>query len=72
MQLIHTNLTIKHTCFDDDIKKLKGEDFLKIVGIQKGELDILDGSIPAVQRLVLLVKEKKVGTKKSYIQMVKK
>ena len=30
----------------DDIKKLKGEDFLKIVGIQKGELDILDGSRP--------------------------
>ena len=30
----------------DDIKKLKGEDFLKIAGIQKGELDILDGSPP--------------------------
>ena len=25
----------------DDIKKLKGEDFLKIAGIKKGELDIL-------------------------------
>jgi len=29
-----------------DIKKLKGEDFLKAAGIQKGELDILDGSPP--------------------------
>ena len=26
----------------DDIKKLKGDDFLKIAGIQKGDLDILD------------------------------
>lgn len=30
----------------DDIKKLTGEDFLKIAGIKKGELDILDGSPP--------------------------
>ena len=30
----------------DDIKKLKGEDFLKMAGIQKGDLDILDGSPP--------------------------
>jgi DNA (cytosine-5)-methyltransferase 1 len=30
----------------DDIKQLKGEDFLKIAGIKKGELDILDGSPP--------------------------
>jgi DNA (cytosine-5)-methyltransferase 1 len=30
----------------DDIKKLTGEDFLKLVNIKKGELDILDGSPP--------------------------
>mgnify|MGYP001157180336 FL=1 len=30
----------------DDIKKLTGEDFLKVAGIKKGELDILDGSPP--------------------------
>jgi DNA (cytosine-5)-methyltransferase 1 len=30
----------------DDIKKYKGEDFLKLAGIEKGELDILDGSPP--------------------------
>jgi DNA (cytosine-5)-methyltransferase 1 len=30
----------------EDIKQLKGEDFLKIAGIQKGELDLLDGSPP--------------------------
>ena len=45
--MILTNLTNLNTFIlnPDDIKKLKGEDFLKIVGIQKGELDILDGSI---------------------------
>ena len=52
----------------DDIKKLKGEDFLKIVGIQKGELDILDGSCTVQKRLVLMIKEKKVGIKKSYVR----
>lgn len=30
----------------DDIKKYTGEDFLRIAGIEKGELDILDGSPP--------------------------
>ena len=30
----------------DDIKKLKGQDFLDLVGLKKGELDILDGSPP--------------------------
>jgi len=30
----------------DDIKKLKGEDFLKLTNIKQGELDILDGSPP--------------------------
>ena len=30
----------------DDIKQLKGENFLETAGIQKGELDILDGSPP--------------------------
>ena len=27
----------------DDIKELTGKDFLQTAGIQKGELDILDG-----------------------------
>jgi len=30
----------------DDIKQLTGKDFLEVAGIQKGELDILDGSPP--------------------------
>ena len=30
----------------DDIKELTGKDFLETAGIQKGELDILDGSPP--------------------------
>jgi DNA (cytosine-5)-methyltransferase 1 len=30
----------------DDIKQLKGQDFLDLVGLQKGELDLLDGSPP--------------------------
>lgn len=30
----------------DDIKKYSGKDFLKMAGIKKGELDILDGSPP--------------------------
>ena len=30
----------------DDIKQLKGENFLEVAGIKKGELDILDGSPP--------------------------
>lgn len=30
----------------DDIKKLTGKDFLDLVGLKKGELDILDGSPP--------------------------
>ena len=30
----------------DDIKQLTGKDFLETAGIQKGELDILDGSPP--------------------------
>ena len=30
----------------DDIKTLKGQDFLDLVGLKKGELDILDGSPP--------------------------
>lgn len=30
----------------DDIKELKGQDFLDLVGLKKGELDILDGSPP--------------------------
>ncbi len=30
----------------DDIKKLKGKDFLEVADIKEGELDILDGSPP--------------------------
>jgi len=30
----------------DDIKQLSGKDFLDLVGLEKGELDILDGSPP--------------------------
>ena len=30
----------------DDIKELSGQDFLDLVGLKKGELDILDGSPP--------------------------
>ena len=30
----------------DDIKKLTGQDFLDLVGLKKGELDLLDGSPP--------------------------
>ena len=47
---------------DDDIKKLTGEDFLRVANIQKGELDILDGSIKYhVVRSVLQVKRKRLG-----------
>ena len=30
----------------DDIKELSGQDFLDLIGLKKGELDILDGSPP--------------------------
>jgi len=49
-----------------DIKQLKGEDFLKIAGIQKGELDILDGSPPCSAFSVAGKREKGWDQEKIY------
>ena len=49
-----------------DIKQLKGEDFLKIAGIQKGELDILDGSPPCSAFSVAGKREKGWDQEKVY------
>ena len=50
----------------EDIKKLNGEDFLKAAGIQKGELDILDGSPPCSAFSVAGKREKGWDQKKIY------
>ena len=50
----------------EDIKKLNGEDFLKAAGIQKGELDILDGSPPCSAFSVAGKREKVWDQKKIY------
>jgi len=50
----------------DDIKQLKGEDFLKAAGIQKGELDILDGSPPCSAFSVAGKREKGWDQEKIY------
>ena len=49
-----------------DIKQLKGEDFLKAAGIQKGELDILDGSPPCSAFSVAGKREKGWDQTKTY------
>ena len=49
-----------------DIKELKGEDFLKAAGIQKGELDILDGSPPCSAFSVAGKREKGWDQTKTY------
>ena len=49
-----------------DIKQLKGEDFLKAAGIQKGELDILDGSPPCSAFSVAGKREKGWKQTKTY------
>src|SRR5210317_1504211 len=49
-----------------DIKQLKGEDFLKAAGIQKGELDILDGSPPCSSFSVAGKREKGWDQTKTY------
>lgn len=51
---------------DDDIKKLTGEDFLRVANIQKGELDILDGSPPCSAFSVAGKREKGWDQKKKY------
>ena len=51
---------------DDDIKKLTGEDFLRVANIQKGELDILDGSIPCSAFSVAGKREKGWDKTKKY------
>jgi DNA-cytosine methyltransferase len=50
----------------EDIKKLNGEDFLKAAGIQKGELDILDGSPPCSAFSVAGKREKGWDQEKIY------
>ena len=50
----------------DDIKKLTGEDFLKIAGIKKGELDILDGSPPCSAFSIAGKREKGWDQTKTY------
>jgi len=50
----------------NDIKELKGEDFLKAAGIQKGELDILDGSPPCSAFSVAGKREKGWDQEKIY------
>jgi DNA (cytosine-5)-methyltransferase 1 len=50
----------------EDIKKLNGEDFLKVAGIQKGELDILDGSPPCSAFSVAGKREKGWDQEKIY------
>ena len=56
----------------DDIKKLKGEDFLKIAGIQKGDLDILDGSPPCSAFSIAGKREKGWDQEKLYLDGTKK
>lgn len=51
---------------DDDIKKLTGEDFLRVANIQKGELDILDGSPPCSAFSVAGKREKGWDKTKKY------
>ena len=51
---------------DDDIKKLTGEDFLRVAQIQKGELDILDGSPPCSAFSVAGKREKGWDKTKKY------
>jgi len=50
----------------DDIKKLTGEDFLKLTGLKKGELDILDGSPPCSAFSVAGKREKGWDKTKTY------
>jgi DNA (cytosine-5)-methyltransferase 1 len=51
---------------DEDIKKLTGEDFLRVAGIKKGELDILDGSPPCSAFSVAGKREKGWDQTKTY------
>jgi len=50
----------------EDIKKLTGEEFLKIANIKKGELDILDGSPPCSAFSIAGKREKGWDKKKKY------
>jgi DNA (cytosine-5)-methyltransferase 1 len=50
----------------DDIKKYTPEDFLKMAGVSKGELDILDGSPPCSAFSVAGKREKGWGKEKKY------
>lgn len=50
----------------DDIKKYKGEDFLKMANIKPGELDILDGSPPCSAFSVAGKREKGWDQTKTY------
>jgi len=50
----------------EDIKKLTGEEFLKIANIKKGDLDILDGSPPCSAFSIAGKREKGWDKKKKY------
>jgi DNA (cytosine-5)-methyltransferase 1 len=52
--------------FKDDIRKLSGEQILKQIGLNRGELDILDGSPPCSSFSIAGAKEKLWGQVKKY------
>ena len=52
--------------FKEDIRKLTGESILNKIGLNKGELDILDGSPPCASFSIAGAKEKMWGKVKKY------
>ncbi len=52
--------------FKDDIRKLTGDEILKQIGLNKGELDILDGSPPCSSFSTAGLREKGWGVEKKY------
>lgn len=58
--------------FKEDIRKLKGEDILKVINKNVGELDILDGSPPCASFSTAGLREKAWGKEKKYSDKVQR
>ena len=57
---------------EKDIREVKGQDILDLIGLKKGELDILDGSPPCASFSVAGKREKMWGKEKKYSDTVQR
>ena len=58
--------------FPQDIRKLSGQDILKKIGLEKGQLDLLDGSPPCASFSQSGIREEAWGKEKKYSNTVQR